>query len=216
MADEVVLLAAKFTRFGERVKIALAEKGIKYEFKEEDLNNKSPLLLEMNPVHKQIPVLIHNGKPICESMIIIQYIDEVWIDGAPLLPSDPYQRAQARFWADYIDKKIYPNARMLWNSEGEVKETYTKNLIESFQTLERELGDKPFFAGESFGYVDVALVPFYSIFYTIEIFGNFSMTVECPKIVEWAARCLEKETVSKSIADPLQYYEAITRMLKKD
>lgn len=107
MADEeVVLLAAKFSTFAERAKIALAEKGIKYELKEEDLNNKSYLLLEMNPIHKQVPVLIHNGKPICEFMIIVQYIDEVWKDTAPLLPSDPYQRVHARFWADYIDKKV--------------------------------------------------------------------------------------------------------------
>ncbi|KAF2323337.1 hypothetical protein GH714_034719 [Hevea brasiliensis] len=169
----------------------------------------------MNPVHKQIPVLIHNGKPICESMIIIKYIDEVWNDRAPLLPSDPYQRAHARFGADYIDKKIYPNGRMLWTSEGEVKETYTKNLIQSFQTLEKELGNKPFFAGESFGYVDMALIPFYSMFYTYESQGNFSATVDCPGIVEWAGRCLEKETVSKSISDPQKLHEAIMEMIEK-
>ena len=64
------------------------------------------LLLQMNPIHKKIPVLIHNGKPICESAIIVQYIDEVWNDKAPILPSDPYERAQARFWVDYIDKKV--------------------------------------------------------------------------------------------------------------
>ena len=92
--------------FGMRVRVALAEKGLKYEYREEDPRNKNPLLLEMNPVHKKIPVLIHNGKPICESMIIVQYIDEVWNKKSPLLPSDPYQRAQARFWADYIDKKV--------------------------------------------------------------------------------------------------------------
>ncbi|EEF46494.1 glutathione S-transferase 3 [Ricinus communis] len=209
MADEVVLIGAKIICFGERVKIALAEKGVKYVLKEEDLKNKSPLLLEMNPIHRTIPVLIHNGKPICESMTIIQYIDEVWNDRAPLLPSDPYQRAQARFWADYIDKKIYSTAKMLWLSEGKMKETATKNLIEIFQTLERELGDGPFFAGESFGYVDVALIPFYSMFYTFETLGNFSMMVECPKIMEWATRCLEKETVSKSISDPYKVHDAI-------
>ena len=106
MADEVVLQDFWASIFGMRVRVALAEKGIKYENKEEDLRNKSPLLLQMNPIHKKIPVLIHNGKPICESLIIVQYIDEVWHDRAPLLPSDPYQRAQARFWADFIDKKV--------------------------------------------------------------------------------------------------------------
>ncbi|XAR56369.1 Glutathione transferase [Bertholletia excelsa] len=106
MADEVVVLDFWSSPFGMRVRIALAEKGVEYESREENLANKSDLLLQMNPVHKQIPVLIHNGKPVCESLIIVQYIDEVWKHKSPLLPSDAYQRAQARFWADYIDKKV--------------------------------------------------------------------------------------------------------------
>ena len=61
MAGEVVLLDFWPSMFGMRVRIALAEKGIRYEYKEEDLKNKSPLLLEMNPINKQIPVFIHNG-----------------------------------------------------------------------------------------------------------------------------------------------------------
>jgi glutathione S-transferase len=107
MADEVVVLDTWVSMFGMRVRIALAEKGIQYEYKEQDLRNKRDLLLKMNPVHKKIPVLIHNGKPVCESLIIVQYIDEVWNDSTPLLPADPYQRAQARFWADFIDAKVH-------------------------------------------------------------------------------------------------------------
>lgn len=108
MADEVVLLDFWASPFGMRVRVALAEKGIiNYERKEEDLKNKSPLLLRMNPVHKKIPVLIHNGKPISESLIILQYIEDVWNHTNPLLPSHPYQRAQARFWAHYVDTKVF-------------------------------------------------------------------------------------------------------------
>lgn len=103
--DEVILLDFWPSMFGRRVRVALAEKGIEYEYKEEDLfTSKSPLLLKMNPVHKKIPVLIHNGKPVCESFVVVEYIDEIWKDKAPLLPSDPYERAQARFWANYTDK----------------------------------------------------------------------------------------------------------------
>ena len=104
--DEVILLDFWVSMYGMRVRIALAEKGISYESREEDLKNKSQLLLESNPVHKKIPVLIHNGKPVCESSIIVQYIDEVWKDQAPLFPCDAYGKAHAKFWANFIDRKV--------------------------------------------------------------------------------------------------------------
>ncbi|OAY52943.1 probable glutathione S-transferase [Manihot esculenta] len=215
MADEVILLETQFSPFAARVRIALAEKGIQYEAREEDVTNKSSLLLQMNPVNKQIPVLIHNGRPICESMIIVQYIDEVWNHKSLFFPSDPYQRAHARFWADYVDKKIYPIGRMLWSSVGEAKEASKKDLIECFKILEGELGEKPYFGGDGFGFIDVALIPFYSLFYTFEILGNFSMAVECPKLLEWAKRCLQKESVSLSLYDEHKSYETALFMKKK-
>lgn len=101
----MILLDFWPSMFGMRVRVALAEKAIEYEYKEEDLfTSKSPLLVKMNPIHKKIPVLIHNGKPVCESFVVVEYIDEVWKDKAPLLPSHPYDRSQARFWASYTDK----------------------------------------------------------------------------------------------------------------
>ena len=106
MADEVILLDYWPSMFGVRTRIALEEKNIKFDYIEQDLCNKSALLLEMNPVHKKIPVLIHNGKPVCESLIQVEYIDETWPRENPILPSDPYQRAQARFWGSFIDKMV--------------------------------------------------------------------------------------------------------------
>ncbi|XP_021830363.1 probable glutathione S-transferase isoform X1 [Prunus avium] len=208
MADEeVVVLGFWTSTYGTRATIALDEKGVKYEYREEDLSNKSSLLLQMNPVHKKIPVLIHNGKPVCESLIIVQYVDEVWRDKAPLLPSDPYQRARARFWADFIDKKVFDAGKKLWSTKGEEHEAAKKEFIEILTQLEGELGDKPYFGGERFGFLDVALITFYSWFYAFETFGNFSTEAECPKLIEWAKRCTHRESVSKSLADPKKVYE---------
>ncbi|EFH65446.1 hypothetical protein ARALYDRAFT_895726 [Arabidopsis lyrata subsp. lyrata] len=130
MAEEIILLDYWASMFGMRTRIALEEKGVKYEYREEDLSNKSTLLLEMNPIHKKIPVLIHKGKPICESIIQVQYIDELWPDTNPILPSDPYQRAQVRFWADYIDKKTYVPCKALWSETGEKQEAAKMEFIE--------------------------------------------------------------------------------------
>ncbi|PRQ30688.1 putative glutathione transferase [Rosa chinensis] len=215
MADEVILLDGFASIFGMRVRVALAEKAIKYEYREEDLRNKSQLLLKMNPIHKKIPVLIHNGKPVCESLIIVQYIDEVWKDKAPLLPSDPYQRAQARFWADFIDKKLYDAGRKIWITKGEELQAAKKEFIESLKVLEGELGDKPYFMGERFGFLDIALITFYTWFHAYETLGNFSMEAECPKLISWAKRCLQKESVSKSLADQKKAYEYLLEMKKR-
>lgn len=105
--DHLKLLGTKESLFTHRVVWALKLKGIEYEFVEVDLLNKSPLLLELNPVHKKVPVLVHAGKPICESLVILEYIDENWKDGYyPLLPQDPLGKACARFWAKFVDEKV--------------------------------------------------------------------------------------------------------------
>ncbi|XP_062091541.1 probable glutathione S-transferase [Humulus lupulus] len=215
MADEVILLDFWASMFGMRARIALTEKGIPYEYREEDLRNKSPLLLKMNPIHKKIPVLVHNGKPVCESLVILQYIDEVWPGESPLLPSDPYQRAQARFWADYIDKKVYDCARKIWSTKGEELEAAKKEYIEILKVLESELGEKPFFGGESFGFVDVALIGFYSWFPAYETYGNFSIEADCPKFIAWAKRCMQRESVAKTLPDEKKVCEFVGGMRKK-
>lgn len=105
--EELILLDCGVSPFCGRVRIALAEKGVEYENREENvLGGKSELLLSSNPVYKKVPVLLHNGRPVCESSIIVQYVEETW-PSPPLLPTCPYQRAQARFWGDFIDKKVH-------------------------------------------------------------------------------------------------------------
>ncbi|CAN6294513.1 unnamed protein product [Urochloa humidicola] len=160
---DLKLLGAWPSPFAMRVKLALGFKGLSYEDIEEDVHNKSELLLSSNPVHQKVPVLIHNGKPICESQIIVQYIDEAFVGTGPsLLPADPYERAIARFWAAYVDDKLF--ASWLQSFRGKTEEEKAEGLKQTLAAVEhleaafKEISKgKPFFGGDSVGYLDVTL-----------------------------------------------------------
>lgn len=99
--EKVELLGTWSSPYVFKVIWALTMKGVEYEYVEEDLRNKSGALLSLNPLHKKVPVLVYRGKPVAESDVIVEFIDEAWKDrggGGRILPEDPYERAMARSW----------------------------------------------------------------------------------------------------------------------
>ncbi|KAI3462227.1 hypothetical protein Pfo_018890 [Paulownia fortunei] len=212
--DELILLDFWVSPFSARVKIALAEKGLSYEAQEEDIfGGKSELLLKSNPIYERVPVLLHNGKPIVESTNIVYYIDETW-DAPPLLPACSYGRSRSRFWADFIDKKVFDAGSTIWRSKGEELELAKKEFIDIFKKLEGAMGDKDYFGGDKFGFVDIVLIGLSPWFSAYEKFGGFKIEDECPKIAAWIKRCKERESVAKTLPDPQQVYEFVG-MLRK-
>uniref|UniRef100_A0A0D9XLS5 Glutathione S-transferase n=1 Tax=Leersia perrieri TaxID=77586 RepID=A0A0D9XLS5_9ORYZ len=209
--EELMLLGKWPSPFVTRVQIALGLKGLSYEYVKQDLKNKSELLLTSNPVHKKIPVLIHNGKPICDSSIIVQYIDEAFPDsGAAFLPLDPYDRAVARFWTAYIDDKFVPaSAQAFMGKTEEEKAEGTKNLVTAVETLEGAFGSdaegkkKPFFGGDTVGIADIALGAMISRVRASEVLTGFKIfdAEKAPLLAAWAERFAELDAAKKVLPD---------------
>lgn len=99
--------------------------------------------------------------------------------------------------------------------EGAAQEEAKKEFAEIVKLLEAELGEKSFFGGDAFGFLDVALAPFVSWFYTYEAFAGFSVEAEAPKLVAWGNRCLERESVSMTLFDPHKLHEFFCNVKKK-
>ncbi|XP_068307573.1 glutathione S-transferase U9-like [Pyrus communis] len=132
----VKLHGMRATTYSKRVELALRLKGVRYEYTAEDLS-KSELLLEYDPVHKNVLVLVHNGKPIAESYIVLEYIDETWNSAPKILPEDPYRRA-----------KLFEGTSQVARSQGEAQK---KALEEVFARLGAfEEGMEYLHGGDSF------------------------------------------------------------------
>ena len=52
------------------------------------------------------------------------------------------------------------------------------------------------------------------MFYALETSGNFSIVAECPKLVEWAKRCMGRESVSMSLPDHYKIYSFLMELKK--
>ncbi|XP_042430370.1 probable glutathione S-transferase GSTU6 isoform X2 [Zingiber officinale] len=211
-AEDVKVLGDPLSPFVIRVLIALRLKRVEYEFVEVQLTEpKSEILVKSNPVYKMVPVLLHRGKPICESAVIVQYIDEEWSDdggSSSILPADPFDRAIARFWAVYIDDK---EAAKVTELAGQIRQVL--GLLEQAFT---ECGKgKGFFGGDDVGYLDIALGSFLGWIMALEKGKSVKLldAEELPPLAGWAERFLAEESVKGLVPDAdehLKNYEVAT------
>ncbi|XP_022744175.1 glutathione S-transferase U8-like [Durio zibethinus] len=189
MAEEVKLFGAWGSPFSRRVEIALELKGSPFEYIEENVIDdkfKSPLLLKYDPVHKKVPVLLHSGKPILESLIILEYIDETWKPN-PILPEDPHERALACFWANFIDEKCMPPVWKALLGTRDEREKAMEEVRECLKTHESVLNGTKFFGGETIGLLDIA-ANFIALWLRViqEVSGLEFLTADkCPVLIKW-------------------------------
>ncbi|KAI9128720.1 hypothetical protein K1719_000203 [Acacia pycnantha] len=160
--NQVVLLGAWPSGPCASVALALKLKGIPYKYVEEDLTNKSELLLKNNPIHKKVPVLLHNDKAISESLVILEYIEETWSHTPNILPCDPYQRAKVRFWVNYFDQKICPAINPIFISRAEERKKAIENLNEMikvfYEGVKKDFREEfPYCKGKCLGLLDIVV-----------------------------------------------------------
>ncbi|KAF5754799.1 putative glutathione transferase [Helianthus annuus] len=205
--SEIKLLGTPPSPFVNRVQFVLNLKSIEYEYIDENLACKSELLLTSNPVYKKVPVLFHGNKPpIPESLIIIEYLDEIYPDIHPILPSDPLGRADNHFWANYIDNKffsLFEELRITPGKEG--KEAIKKQITEGSELLEETFvkfsNGKAYFGGDNVGYLDVVLGCFLGWAKLLEKHNEFKIfdEVRTPKLLEWTNRIWSHESLKDVI-----------------
>lgn len=93
----------------QKCRIVLAEKQLSCTKHHVDLPNKQNLdadYLKLNPLGV-VPTLVDDGKPIIESSIICEYLEDKYPQPR-LRPADPWLTARMRYWMKHIDIKLHP------------------------------------------------------------------------------------------------------------
>lgn len=170
------LYCAWFCPFAHRAWISMLTKGVDFEYIEQDPYNKSADWLAINP-RGLIPVVVHNGRSIYESHVCIEYIDEAWPSEPKLLPRDPYDRAKARIWGDFVAKKLVPPhyqflLKQSQEEQDDARNQLLTNILEFTQAMDPE---GPFFLGKNLGYVDIMFAPWSYRSYILKHYRDFEV-----------------------------------------
>jgi len=158
-----------------RVRIALALKGLPYEYAAVHLlrgggQQLASVYRELNP-DGLVPTLEDGSQTLTQSLAIIEYLDEVYPD-PPLLPSTPADRAYVRSVALQVACEIHPvnNLRVIQYmkkrlsiSDEQKSEWYQHWIDVGFSSLEQRLSSErrvgDFVFGSTPTIADLCLVP---------------------------------------------------------
>ncbi|XP_062326037.1 maleylacetoacetate isomerase isoform X1 [Osmerus eperlanus] len=149
-----------------RVRIAFALKGIEYDQVPVNLVKDGGQQLSdqykvLNPM-KQVPAVQIDGITLCQSLAVIQYIEETR-PGPRLLPTDPKKRAQVRMVSDLISSGIQPlqNLSVLQKIGAEKVQWAQHFITRGFEALEPMLKETAgtYCVGDEISMADICLVP---------------------------------------------------------
>ena len=99
---------------GAKVRMALAEKGVKYKGIHLNLragDAQRPDYTRLNP-NQVVPTLAHDDAVVIESNVICEYIDDRWPD-PPLRPDCAAGRARMRLWMKRLDDGLHASTGVL-------------------------------------------------------------------------------------------------------
>ncbi len=192
------IVSFKICPFVQRVTALLETKGIDYDLEFISLSNKPQWFLKVSP-NAQVPLLITDeGEALFESDAIVEYIEEAY---PPLRPSlSPVEKARARAWSYLATKHYLTQCGAQRSADQEILSERNQKLNKAFDTMEAQLGDTKFFAGDGIGMVDVAWLVLLHRACIIEQKSGYDFLGGRPKLKAWQNNLMQSALPAKSVA----------------
>ena len=187
--------------FGQKVRIALAEKGLTYDLVQVDISkgeNRHPDFFRLNPFGR-VPVLVDEDTTVYDSTIINEYLDDEYPE-PPILPpvGSSALRARARRLEDFADTQFTPVVGQLMAELGKADAERSAERLQSLnQRVERaldylnqELASQQFLATD-FSVAEIAFIPRLLVLPNLGIEAGTNR----PNVDGWIKRLLERPSL---------------------
>ncbi|XOV82313.1 MAG: glutathione S-transferase family protein [bacterium] len=197
----VIVYDHPLSPYGQKVKIALLEKGVPFQAVMPDAIGSGSTAGEFAQASPrgEVPALIDGDVAVFDSTIILEYIEDRWPEPS-LLPADPAERARMRMLEDVMDTHFeainwgLSEITNFQRATGELAETIAAKAAQQtrswFAWLEQQLGDAPWFNGEQFGWGDLSVVPY------VNGSAGFDLAPDTSsRLGQWLIRANQRESV---------------------
>lgn len=206
--------------YAQKVRLALREKNIPFDSAvPEGLGSGQPnkTLAEANP-RQEVPALVDGDFKVFDSKVILAYLEDKYPD-KPLLPKDAKARATAKMIEEVCDTQY---ESINWGcmeiigaqrATGELADkilSEAKKEVSAIQSwLTSILGNNDYFNGDSFGYADIAVLPYVNRSVVYEM-----MPPEDSALSRWRARVIERPAVKQTYEEMLEATKQMSSVFK--
>jgi glutathione S-transferase/RNA polymerase-associated protein len=206
--------------YAQKVKISLYEKNVPFEAVVPNLFGGDSEFAAASP-RLEVPSLVDDGIAVFDSTIILEYVEDKW-PSPPMLPKSPAERARVRMIEELCDTYYeainwaLAEIRFFRRAAGETADRLTARAAEQIggvhARLERDLGDRRFFNGDSFGWGDLSVFP-----YVAGSAGFGFAPRPSSRLAAWFARVGERESVRRCVeaaAGAMSGFEEVWKLVE--
>lgn len=197
------LISLPVSPFAARVRIAVYAKGLRFELVPPPLGwPHNPQFRDVSPTGR-IPVLLHEGRAIWESAVLLEFLEDRFPDAPPLLPPDPYDRARARLLVRHADLYLMPPMVALADPRNDAAASgrAVDALVDGVTTLDGLLHRAPYAVGDQLSFADCALAPaLFAARVTEQRLGT-ELIEPAPAVAAYAQRVRQDEHVGRVLGE---------------
>ena len=200
--------------YAQKVKISLREKGLAYEAPMPGglgAGGAAGDFVEASP-RAEVPALVDGDVRVFDSTIILEYLEDAYPEPS-LRPAAAADRARVRMLEEVMDTHYeainWGLSELRWfkRAEGDQAAAIEANAKaqteDFFAWLERQLGDRTWFNGETFGWGDLSVVPFVN-----GSRGHGHQPPTGSRLADWLVRANARPSVTATVAEVLEMVKA--------